>query len=160
MAADLERQASDFWSFGLALYDRSAPLCLELQDRGGRDVNLLLLCCWCGMVRGLALQAADLAALEAALEPWRSEVVQPLRAVRRFLKGDSLAAGLREQVKAAELAAERVAQRRLLAALPDKMLTTPSPALGLANLERYVGPEAARAFMACCAEDAAPRPSA
>jgi uncharacterized protein (TIGR02444 family) len=160
MAADVEGQASDFWGFGLALYTRFPEVWNDLQDRDGRDVNLALLCLWTGMERGLALGTEDLLALEAALEPWRSQVVVPLRHVRRFLKGDSLAAALRERVKAAELDAERVAQRRLLAALPDAAPEAPSEALGLANLGRYAGAEAARVFRALLAANEPPRPSA
>ncbi|GGF38022.1 hypothetical protein GCM10011611_50490 [Aliidongia dinghuensis] len=162
MGSDFEGQASDFWGFAHRLYEDTSALCLDLQDGAGLDVNLVLLCLWAGTVRGLALTDEDFPALDAALEPWRTRVVAPLRAVRRFLKGDSLATELRERIKAAELDAERVEQRRLLAALPDRPLGEPSPALGLINLERYAGPAAARAFtpalVAAAASD--PRPSA
>jgi uncharacterized protein (TIGR02444 family) len=158
MAADVEGQASDFWGFALALYNRFPEVWNDLQDRDGRDVNLALLCVWAGMARGLELDIEDLVTLEAALEPWRGQVVEPLRRVRRFLKGDSLAAPLRERVKAAELDAERVGQRLLLAALPDRALETPSEALGIANFARYAGAAAAGMLTASLAADAAADP--
>ena len=160
MAGDFEGQASDFWGFALALYDKFPDAFNDLQDRAGRDVNLLLLCLWTGMERGLALVAGDFPELDAALEPWRSRVVEPLRAVRRHLRGDSLAVPLREKVKDAEIDAERVAQRRLLAALPDRPLDAPSLALGLANLGHYAGPDVALSFSVLFVADADPRPSA
>ncbi len=77
-----------FWSFTLALYSKPgvAPALIGLQDRLGLDVNMLLFCCWAG-ADGRLLTAADVKAVEAVAEPWQSEVVRPLRALRRRLKG-------------------------------------------------------------------------
>ena len=109
--------AEGLWAFSLDLYARpgAADACLLLQDRHGLDVNLGLFALWLG-ARGYALDDATLAAAQAAAGQWHRQVVVPLRAARRFLKPlaeDPAVAGLREAVKAAELEAERLEQRRL-----------------------------------------------
>jgi uncharacterized protein (TIGR02444 family) len=161
MAGDFEEQASAFWGFAADLYARPgvASLCLDLQDRDGRDVNLLLLCLWAGRHLGLALDDWDLRELAGAVAPWNAAAVHPLRALRRALKGEAEAEALRARVGAAELEAERLAQRRLLAALPDRPPGVASPSLGLANLERYVGTEPALSLFALLGWDGR-RPSA
>ncbi len=133
-----------FWRFAQASYDRPgvAACCLALQDRDGRDVNILLLALFAGVVLGLRLEAEHFAALEAAVAAWRDQVTLPLRAARRGLKAwgtDAEAAALRQSVLAAEIDSERVAQRLLLAALPDGPAETPSVALARANLAVYGG---------------------
>jgi len=77
-----------FWAFSLGLYSKPgvAPALLGLQDRLGLDVNMLLYCCWAG-ADGQRLSREDLKAVEAVADPWQSEVVRPLRALRRRLKG-------------------------------------------------------------------------
>src|SRR5215813_68363 len=77
-----------FWTFTLALYGKPgvAPALIGLQDRLGLDVNMLLYCSWAGANLRL-LSRDDLKAVEAVAEPWQSEVVRPLRALRRRLKG-------------------------------------------------------------------------
>jgi len=137
-----------FWRFSRVSYDRPgvATLCLALQDRAGRDVNILLLALFAGAVLGRKLDPEDFAALEAAGAAWRDEVTLPLRAARRGLKAwaeDAEAAALRRSVQAAELDSERLAQRLLLAALSDGPVEIPSPALARANLVLYGGEEAA-----------------
>jgi len=79
---------STFWSFTLGLYGKPgvAPALIGLQDRLGLDVNMLLYCCWTG-ADGRLLSREDLKAVEAVAEPWQSEIVRPLRALRRRLKG-------------------------------------------------------------------------
>lgn len=105
-----------FWAFSLAVYARPGvpPACLELQDRRGIDVNLLLFAAWAGIGCGVALTAERLAALDAAVAGWRRDMVQPLRAIRRRAKGEDEA--LYRRMKAAELEAERVQQDRLFTA--------------------------------------------
>ncbi len=98
-----------FWQWSLVFYAQPgvAPLCLELQDTHGLDVNLVLFCCWLGE------PLDSLAEAEALVADWRREVVQPLRAVRRWLKGRDEA--LRAQVATQELAAEQRQQATLYA---------------------------------------------
>ena len=102
--------------FAEALYARDGvrEACLQLQDEAGCDVTLLLAAAWLGS-RGCVASPAEWAAVAAELAPWREGVVAPLRGVRRHLKvwaaepepesGPGVEA-IREQVRAAELAAE------------------------------------------------------
>ena len=97
------------WAFSLAVYggDGVADECLSLQERLGLDVNILLLAAFIGAVEGVRLESQDIAAASAAVADWQSEIVRPLRQVRRTLKPMS-AERLRAQVKAAELEAEKI----------------------------------------------------
>ena len=109
-----------FWSFSLALYGRPgvAPALIGLQDRLGLDVNMLLYCCWAG-TEGRSLTPADLAAVEAAAEPWQAEVVRPVRSIRRRLKGGfgqlppERVEAWRARLGELEIEAERIAQEAM-----------------------------------------------
>lgn len=105
---------SRFWDWAVAIYARPgvAEACLDLQDRYGQNVPLLLWAIWRG---------GDVAAAVALAREWEDEVVAPLRGVRRRLKGRGGAEGLREKVKAVELEAERA----LMAALEG--VAAPAP---------------------------------
>jgi uncharacterized protein (TIGR02444 family) len=114
---------SPFWNFSLAVYGANAveDECLDLQDRFGLDVNLVLLCAYLGAVHGAALTAGDIASARAEAGPWHEQIVRPLRAARRSLKTIALrtddetkaATQLRIQVKAIELESERIEQMTL-----------------------------------------------
>ena len=80
-----------FWSFSLELYGRPgvAPACLALQDRFGCDVNLALFSLWAARC-GKALGADEFERLDAAVKPWRTRIVEPIRSLRRSLKTESL----------------------------------------------------------------------
>lgn len=132
-----------FWQFSLTVYVRpgASDACLGLQDRLGLDVNILLFCCWAGS-QGHALSAEETESLRATAGPWHDEVVRPLRAARRWLKGrETLAAGaagaLRVDIKAKELEAERIEQHLLAEALPFDA-GAPDPAVVADNLLTYV----------------------
>ncbi len=135
-----DKTARELWTFSLAVYDQPgvAAACLGLQDRHGLDVNILLYCCWAG-VRGQPLTGPKLKRLEAAIAGWSTEVVHPLRAVRRRLKSerDDDAQDLRAKVLQLEIEAERLEQARLLAALPLEA-GEPEPRLAAANLRAYL----------------------
>jgi uncharacterized protein (TIGR02444 family) len=104
----------DFPGFAERLYARPGveAACLDLQDRRGVDVPLLLHACWLGRL-GRVLDPAGTSALVARTVPWRLVVVRALRRIRRRLKAgvDGMDAArsdpVRQAVKAAELAAER-----------------------------------------------------
>jgi uncharacterized protein (TIGR02444 family) len=117
-----EDPADSLWRFAVAMYGRPGigDLCLDLQDRHGIDVPLLLWAAWCGAARGLPLDAAALDRVDAAVGGWRRDVVRPLRAVRRRLRHGPAplaptveSAALRDRVKALELEAERLQLRAL-----------------------------------------------
>jgi uncharacterized protein (TIGR02444 family) len=145
-------QASEnpFWNFSLSVYGRDGvpDACLRLQDRLGVDVNVLLYCCW---VAECGYAAMDEPALQRVLDlvaPWKAEIVAPLRAVRRAMKGkyDGFEPvrqeTLRGTVKRIELDAERLQQDALFNAtdLPDfpKMDSMSGAELAAMNVERYM----------------------
>jgi uncharacterized protein (TIGR02444 family) len=113
---------AEFWEFSFDFYVRpgAAAALLALQDRDGRDVNLMLFALWLGASgRGL-LDPRGLAAAETAIAPLRRRIIEPLRELRRRLKGeiDADVQRLRDGVKALELAGEKAAQQRLAGLAP------------------------------------------
>jgi uncharacterized protein (TIGR02444 family) len=112
--------AAGLWRFSLALYALPgvAPALIVLQDRGGFDVNLILYALWLGHSGRGRLDVGGLAAAERAVEKLRSEIVLPLRRLRRRVAADGEAdlRRLRAAIAKLELAAERAVQRRLAAA--------------------------------------------
>ena len=118
-SAAVKERRSLFWTFSLAVYGHSAVQteCLDLQDRYGIDVNMLLFCAYVGAAYGAVLPDAELHEATALVNKWHKHVVQNLREARRALKPFAAApsprgaaAGLRGNVKAAELEAERIEQ--------------------------------------------------
>lgn len=135
--------AQAFWAATLSLYGRPGvpEAALVLQDRDGLDVNMVLWCVWCG-TQGRPLDSAQVQHAVKACAAWRAEVLEPLRALRRHMKGGiagvdkSLSDPLREQVKGAELQAEQV-QHAVLAALSPAPGAKASPELAMANVRAY-----------------------
>ena len=135
-----------FWSFTLGLYGKPgvAPALIGLQDRLGLDVNMLLYCCWAGADRRL-LSREDLKAVEAVAEPWQSEVVRPLRALRRRLKGGFGAMpaerveAYRKRVNELEIEGEHIAQNAM-AQQPrgERPAGASAAAAVVANLKAYL----------------------
>ncbi len=111
-----------FWNFSLEIYggEGVAEACLDLQERRGCDVNILLFCCWLGASGRPTLTADRLRAILKVSDAWQAEIVQPLRRVRRLLKARPWSEMLPETVDAvrrraadAELAAEHAEQIKL-----------------------------------------------
>lgn len=108
---------SDLWSFAIHFYERDGveSACLCLQDNGA-DVCLLLTGAWLTL-RHAACTPERIAALQALATPWQDTVIRPLRqtrlAWRAASQSDAGLHGLREQLKALELAAERQLLLRL-----------------------------------------------
>lgn len=104
------------WDWTLRAYAQPGvpEACLDLQDRHGQNTSLLLWAVWAE-----AADPALLARAAAVAHDWDTEVLTPLREVRRRLKparppvDDAAREGLREDVKAAELRAERVLMETL-----------------------------------------------
>lgn len=150
--------AEALWRFSLDFYRLPGveEALLALQDRDGRDVNLVLYALWHGWSGRGPLGAERLAAAEAAAAPVRERIAAPLRALRRALKPDPDPAvqTLRERVKALELEAERIAQARL-AALALPAAAAPARAARLAaaraNLADVLGPQGGAAEAAALA---------
>lgn len=113
------------WSFPVSLYTRNgvAEACLALQDQVGVDVCVLLAALLAARIRQRPLSAAEVAQADQHVQAWRTQVVLPLRAIRRRLKTGPQPAptdatdALRQSVKACELAAERLQLEALAACL-------------------------------------------
>lgn len=131
-----------FWNFSLDFYRQPgvASACLCLQDEHGRDVNLVLFAAWVGISGRGRLSRADLTRAEDAIAPWRRDAIEPLRVLRRKLKGGGGLGVLHEALRTAELEAERVAQGRLEALAPPEVKAgVPRRDDALANLALYLG---------------------
>ncbi len=140
-----EAQTEDLWSFSLRIYREPgvADACLWLQDRHALDVNVLLFCCWAA-ARSVVLDAGRISQVQQAIAAWRSEVIEPLRRVRRWMKANrdgvpgSLSSDdhalLRERIKANELDAERLEQHALETFAPDARNDTVAPDLLIEHL--------------------------
>jgi uncharacterized protein (TIGR02444 family) len=123
MSGDAPALEHPFWRFSLAVYrDRGVQAeCLDVQERLGVDVNLMLFCAYLGAAEGLTLSKGDLDEAAGHVAAWHKEAVKPLRAARRSLKpwtdtgfafaGDAAAA--RKQVQALEIKAEQIEQALL-----------------------------------------------
>ena len=140
----MERLSGGIWAFAQAIYARPgfAPAALELQDRWSGDVCLLIALLW-HADQGTCPDEAGLAALEAEAAPWRTAVVEPLRAARRAMKAEPAAQELRARVQALELEAERTLLERL-AVVPIQARGT-LPASLLAYATRLGAPAVAMA---------------
>jgi uncharacterized protein (TIGR02444 family) len=111
---------SAFWRFSLRFYALPGigAACIDLQDRCGVDVNVLLFVLFLAD-RGRAISREDAARIDAEVRAWREGVVAPLRAVRRSLRTPigsfdrDTAETLRTNVKQIELEAERMQQETL-----------------------------------------------
>lgn len=138
------------WEFSLDFYARpgvSAAL-IELQDRAGLDVNLILFALWHGLSGRGRLDHERLAAAAQAARAIQTEIVMPLRALRRRLRTvpDADVQRLREAIKALELDAEKIAQARLAGcAGPPAIDVDPVERLAAAraNLTLSLGPDRA-----------------
>jgi uncharacterized protein (TIGR02444 family) len=143
---------SPFWRFSVSFYSRPevAAACLDLQDRAGADVNIIMFLLW-NAAQNRKFSAADMRALDGRVGEWRNNVVVPLRTLRRALKSPPaviepfVAEKFRTRIKGIELEAERLQQDVLYDLAPSlKLAQASSPA------------EAARAslaaYQALCAE--------
>ena len=119
---------SHAWDWAVAAYARPGveQALLDLQDRFGQCVPLLLTAAWAA-AEGRAFDAESLEAAADAARAYDGTIIAPLRAIRRTLKGpvpdleDHTRLALREQVKALELDAERrlIGALEALAPAPD-----------------------------------------
>ncbi len=124
-----------FWDYSLNLYQQPgiAQLCIDLQDRFGANVNLVLFACWVGN-RGRRLDGSNLRAALAEISDWNKRVTQPLRSRRRALDpGRAGVAQEKQRLLAKELDAEREEQARLL-----NWFDTHSPSLPVAPAEEAI----------------------
>jgi uncharacterized protein (TIGR02444 family) len=142
--------SEEFWRFSLAFYayPDTAEALIVLQDREALDVNLILFGLWLGLSGRGRLTDAGLAVAEAVVSKIRREITEPLRLIRRRLRGnpDPSVQGLRERIKEIELEGERLAQcrlGRLAGGRENEIPGAARQATALANLEFYLGSERA-----------------
>lgn len=124
------QDVASFWTFSLSFYSQPgiSEVCIDLQDRFGTDVNIVLYGLWQAH-RGRRLSESDVRDVSEFAVGWQKNVVAPLRNVRRFLK--STPSGwpsqevnlLRQQVKADELRAEHLQQSAMEAAFAESRRT-------------------------------------
>ncbi len=136
--------ATGFWDYSLEAFRTAgvAPALIALQDRAGAHVNLLLFCCWAAS-EGVAVDPKLLRAARQSASAWQSEIVEPLRALRRRLKGgfdgfppDEVEA-LRKQINGLEIEGERIEQGKLAALAAGKPRASADARLAVAGLARY-----------------------
>jgi uncharacterized protein (TIGR02444 family) len=123
-ASACESGPGAFWAYSLHIYAQRgvSEACLALQDNAGADVNIALFALWAASL-GQRLLPADFTAVEARVQPWRTQVVHPLRAARRALKPLAVtddARRLYASVKGTELEAERQQQALMEPMLPSR----------------------------------------
>lgn len=139
-----------FWTFSLSVYGAEgvAAACLDLQDRRGIDVNLLLFCLWSAVEREIAYDREAFGAIVAAAGDWQRTVIEPMRGARRRLKAgsphlaDDTTAALRREVLAAEIACEHGEQLIVATAadaLPDAPRKAEPAEAVVANILAYCG---------------------
>lgn len=112
--------APGFWDWALEAYGREgvSDACLDLQDRHGQNVPLLLWAAWLA-ARG---ETASGETVEAACDigrAWDETTVEPLRALRRRLKSPhpDLEPGARLDMRQKTIELERRAEHHLMQAL-------------------------------------------
>jgi uncharacterized protein (TIGR02444 family) len=120
------------WQFSLAVYGKPgvSASCLLLQERCGVDINVLLICLYATVGLRLAVGDDVVGQLDGTIHDIRSKVVEPLRAIRRDMKGAAYGPAterVRNQVKSAELAAEQLEQAALAAALEGRSADAGAP---------------------------------
>ena len=103
-----------FWDFACRTYEREtiAPLCLQLQNDHGLDVNVLLFILWSG---DQGQGVSDLGFWQDVVQysrEWQEGVVKPLRSARQQLKikmqlGEPHLEELRKAILLVELQAEQ-----------------------------------------------------
>jgi len=142
-------QTNPFWTFSLGYYRGAgvSEACLELQDNCGVDVNVVLFLLWQALQKR-KVAAADVKALADKVRPWQIEVIGPIRALRRKLKGDAplldkgSAELFRTRIKAIELESERLQQEAMMA-LAGGLKTDSAPTAEAAARASIAGYESA-----------------
>ena len=136
-------EGDELWAFSLRFYARPtvSEHCLALQDAAGADVNLILLLVHAA-ASGRVVTAEQVAWLDHACSQWRDTVIRPLREARRAVRSSQVddTRDLYADLKATELAAERIAQgllARAFASLNVAMDRRSPATLATANLEAY-----------------------
>ena len=139
---------SPFWQFSLGLYAQQdvAESCIELQDSCGVDVNVMLYILWLAC-QDRKLSDDDIVAIQSSVEHWKTNVVLPLRNIRRALKtpksgyADIDTARFREKVKTIELESEKLQQDLLFGLMDPSQWGTNQTSRSLAAKENILAYE-------------------
>ena len=127
------------WDWASKVYARPGveALCLTLQDEHGQCVSYLLWAAWMAN-QGVALTQPALARPAALAREWETNVLAPLRSVRRALKHpvQGFAAADQEQLRNRIATEELAAERLLLEALEA---LTPTNTVGIGDLGWALG---------------------
>lgn len=136
----------DFWQFSVRVYQQASiqQVCLELQNRCGANVNLLLFCCWSGIQGYRHLEISELREYLASIYQWHHAITLQLRRLRNCVPkqtGGSALQKLRPAILDVELAAEQCEQLMLA----ERLSSVASPQLAprkkllnaITNLKNY-----------------------
>ncbi len=115
---------SELWDYSLQVYPREGfqQAAIHLQDARGSDVNLLIYVLWLAATERPALTAGGATDLTGKMAPVRAVAIEPIRELRRALKGGIEHAPadeveeLRNKLLGLELEAEQIEQIMLIAA--------------------------------------------
>jgi uncharacterized protein (TIGR02444 family) len=116
------------WTFITKLYGSHSvqQACLLLQDSFSVDVSFLLTLLWHAR-DGVGFDNSEIEALDDVIAPWRSDVVKPLRTMRREIKPvaslDDFISGYRNKIKSIEIEAEQIEIAMLMRAMGQRKLT-------------------------------------
>jgi len=128
------------WDFSIDSYahESVAQACLSLQDDYGARVNILLWCLWMSS-QSLEVSKQQIDELKADSEQLQQKLLQPMRALRRSLKGQGDAY---ERAKSIELALEKLEQRQFWLLSQSwlssaKVCSSNCRAVADANLRKY-----------------------
>jgi len=107
--------AQPIWDFVLGYYKQQgvSENAIVLQDSAGIDVNMILFLMWLSG-QGKTLAEADMRKLGEASHNWQSNVVVPIRNIRRLLKENApfvaqdAALAYRKKVQAIEIEGEQL----------------------------------------------------
>ena len=127
-----------YWDWAVSVHGRDGVdhALTDLQDRHGQCVAYLLWTAWAA-AEGRAPEPVVLAQGAALAAHWEDAATGPLRTARRELKvsappvADAARLALRERVRSAEFAAERLLMETLeaLAPAPSGAPSAPGPAM-------------------------------
>lgn len=136
----------NLWEFALQFYSDPdvQSACLALQDEHGADVNIVICLLW-RATRGESVDLDEIARLDGCVSRWRSDVVLPIRHIRRHLKQQTLLPDRNEQeafrrrIKTVELEAEKMELQWLQVASGGLEGSAETEAAAQNNLTSYLG---------------------
>ncbi len=114
-----------FWIFSLQAYSQESvkKALLNLQNRHGLNINMVLFCYWFAASNQGALLKTDIKQLLTAIHTWHERVVSTLRSLRDRLKEAAApiwSQHIRQDVLDTELTAEHIEQLLLIDASAKK----------------------------------------